>query len=77
MYFFVPFEDWRRYNRYMPYFHYWATFAVFYIFPFFYIAFNIYAAFWTNISETWIRPYIALFSAVAMPLIFWYDATIS
>ena len=60
----------------MPYFHFFATFAIFYIFPFIFVAINIWAIITTDINKSWLGPYFALFTIVALPLIFWYDNTI-
>ena len=60
----------------MPYFHFFATFAIFYIFPFIFVGINIWAAITTDLNKSWLGPYFALFTIVALPLIFWYDNTI-
>ena len=76
-YVFSPPEDWRRYNKRMPYIHYYAVIVIFYGFPFVYIGLYIYSLFSTNIGSTFLGPYFALFSFVALPLMFWYDQTIN
>ena len=60
----------------MPYFHFYATFSVFYIFPFVFVLINVWAVITTDLNKSWLGPYFALFTIVALPLIFWYDNTI-
>ena len=71
-----PFENWITYNTYMRYFHYWATFSIFYIFPVLYILLNVYAIITTDVNDTWLGAYFAMFSFIGIPLMFWYDQTI-